>query len=166
MYIFTISETGMSEACWRKTAARVNSFCQKILPSVDAMRVEKKILRVPIVVTEYDAIVPMKGLVQKTVDRLMEDPDLKKKIQELVELNDGRPIKIQFIFKVIFFPCLTQISSSNNIQKMHRLHCKSKFTDFLLSFHFFSPIKQSREMSMYNFFRFLSLKETDRLKSC
>ena len=104
MYIFTISETGMSEAVWRKTAARVNSFCQKILPSVDAMREEKKILRVPIVVTEYDAIVPMKGLVQKTVDRLMEDPDLKKKIQELVELNDGRPIKVQFIFKVIFFP--------------------------------------------------------------
>ena len=90
----------MSETAWKKTASRVNQFCQKVLPSTDAMRVEKKILRVPIKVTEYDAIVPMKGLVQKTVDRLMEDPDIKKKIKELVELNDGRPIKIQFIFKV------------------------------------------------------------------
>ena len=90
----------MSEVAWKKTAARVNQYCQKILPSTDAMRVEKKKLRCPIEVTEYDAIVPMKGLVHKTVDRLMEDPDLKKKIKELVELNDGRPLKIQFIFKV------------------------------------------------------------------
>ena len=93
----------MSEDAWKKTAKRVNQYCQKILPSTDAMRVEKKKFRVPIEVTEYDAIVPMKGLVHKTVDRLMEDPDLKKKIKELVELNDGRPLKIQFIFKVNIF---------------------------------------------------------------
>ena len=107
----------MSEVAWKKTATRVNQYCQKILPSTDAMRVEKKKLRVPIEVTEYDAKVPMKGLVHKTVDRLMEDPDLKKKIKELVELNDGQPLKIQFIFKVnTYFCCLfiTNISFQNH----------------------------------------------------
>ena len=109
----------MSEVAWKKTATRVNQYCQKILPSTDAMRVEKKKLRVPIEVTEYDAKVPMKGLVHKTVDRLMEDPDLKKKIKELVELNDGRPLKIQFIFKVnTFIAYLTPTCSSNIINQM------------------------------------------------
>ena len=92
-------ECGMTETAYKKTAKRGNVNDHKIWPPIYKLREEKKKIRPEIIATEFDAICPLEGLLHKTIDRLMEDQDIKKKVQELVQLNNGH-LTIEFISKI------------------------------------------------------------------
>ena len=96
-----VCDIGLSKTQYTKTAALGNpdSLDQKIWPPYCQLGEERAALRPPIVTTEYDVIVPLNTLVQKTLQRLLEDPDLKIQIERLFKLNDNEPLKISFIFK-------------------------------------------------------------------
>ena len=96
-----VCDIGLSKDQYTKTAALGNpdSFDQKIWPPYCQLGNERDKLRPPIVVTEYDVVVPLNSLVEKTLQRLLEDPDLKMQIERLFNLNDNEPLKISFIFK-------------------------------------------------------------------
>ena len=93
-------ELGLSKNQYCKTAALGNPDCidQVIWPPYCQLDKEKEKLRPPIVVTEHDVICPLEGLLHKTLQRLLEDPDLKAQIQRLADLNGG-PLQISFLFK-------------------------------------------------------------------
>ena len=94
-------DLGLSKSQYEKLVVTGNpdSIDQDIWPKYCSLDKEKAELRPEIIVTEYDVIVPMEGLVHKTLERLLLDPDLKEQIRRLVELNDGQPLKMSFIFK-------------------------------------------------------------------
>ena len=96
-----VCDIGLSKSQYTKTAELGNpdSLDQKIWPPYCQLGDERAELRPPIVTTEYDVIVPLNTLVQKTLQRLLEDPDLKIQIERLFKLNDNEPLKISFIFK-------------------------------------------------------------------
>ena len=95
-----VCELGLSKNQYTKTVALGNPDCidQDIWPKQCQLGKERAELRPSIDVTEYDVICPMEGLVHKTLERLLLDPDLKVQIKRLVELNGG-PLKMTFIFK-------------------------------------------------------------------
>ena len=53
----------------------------------------------PIIVREHEVIVPLFSLLKKTASRLMGIDVIRTKVGDLIELNDGQPIKIQMISK-------------------------------------------------------------------
>ena len=69
-----VCDIGLSKTQYTKTAALGNpdSLDQKIWPPYCQLGNERAELRPPIVVTEYDVVVPLNGLVQKTLQRLLD----------------------------------------------------------------------------------------------
>ena len=90
----------MGKISYEKNCKLVNKT-KRILPLYYELQAEKSKCRPPGIEVHgsHEVVVPLQSLLDHTVERLLENCDLQIQIDRLLELNDGQPLLIEFLYK-------------------------------------------------------------------
>ena len=95
-----VLRSDLSQDQYNIIKSQSDSRSAHFLPNYNYMLEEKKKTYPDnIVVTETKATVPLKNMMEKTFDRMMEEPNFKDIVDNLSENNNGHELKLQFSFK-------------------------------------------------------------------
>ena len=93
----------MSKIDYDKNRRLVN-VSKEIFPAYYLVEAEKAKCRPPGIEAPnaHEVVVPLQSLLDHTVARILEDPDIQDQVERLVVLNDNEPILLEFLYKYGF----------------------------------------------------------------